>query len=35
MSESRLESAQYRARQLARIAGLLADERIRRAQLEL
>lgn len=35
MSESRLHSAQYRARRLARIAGLLADERTRRAQLEL
>jgi NAD(P)H dehydrogenase (quinone) len=35
MSESRLESAQYRARRLARIAGLLADERTRRGQLEL
>jgi NAD(P)H dehydrogenase (quinone) len=34
MSASRLESAQYRARRLARIAGLLADERIRRAQPE-
>jgi hypothetical protein len=30
-----LESAQYRARRLARIAGLLADERTRRAPLEL
>ena len=35
MSASRLESAQYRARRLARIAGLLADERTRRAPLEL
>lgn len=35
LSESRSQSAQYRARRLARIAGLLADERARRAQLEL
>jgi NAD(P)H dehydrogenase (quinone) len=35
ISEPRLKSAQYRAGRLVRIAGLLADEHTRRAQLEL
>jgi NAD(P)H dehydrogenase (quinone) len=35
LSASRFESAQYRARRLARIAGTLADERTRGAQREL
>ena len=35
LSASRLKSAQYRARRLARIAGVLADERARRERLEL
>jgi len=30
-----LKSAQYRARRLARIAGILADERAQRQRLEL
>jgi hypothetical protein len=30
-----LKSAQYRARRLARIAGVLADERARRERLDL
>lgn len=35
ISEPRLKSTQYRAHRLARIAGLLADERSQPAQLEL
>jgi len=35
LSASRLKGAQYRARRLARIAGLLADERAQRERLEL
>lgn len=35
LSASRLKSAQYRARRLARIAGVLADERERRERREL
>lgn len=34
LSASRLSGAQYRARRLVRIAGVLADERIQRARLE-
>lgn len=35
LSASRLKGAQYRARRLARIAGLMADERGRRERLQL
>ncbi len=35
LSAPRLKGAQYRARRLARIAGLLADERTRRERLQL
>ncbi len=35
LSAARLKGAQYRARRLARIAGMLADERAQRQRLEL
>jgi len=35
LSTSRLKGAQYRARRLARIAGILADDRARHERLQL